>query len=132
MTIKYICDIDGAEFDSEYACEVHENELMRKEGADIIFGLNEDGEKISFLDGGFCEEVHVLYLASTEAVEIFADRCRFEDMDCGGIEFPGTYIWNDGDFADCDRGWNSAEEVIFTYESKISDIKELIQEVENN
>ena len=105
---------------------------MRKEGADIIFGLNEDGEKISFLNDGFCEEVQVLYLASTEAVEIFKDRCRFEDMNCDNIEFSGTYIWNDGDFADCDRGWNSVDEVIFTYESTISDIQELIQKVENN
>ena len=126
MITKYICEIDGKEFEDGEACAEYEGELVREVGKDIILGTDNFGTPIPYTNTDFCREVIILCLKNDEAVKLFCGRCENERFPYDNIEGPGVYVWDEGRWGDgcefCD--WNKVEGVIAYYQRMADELKE--------
>ncbi len=121
MKIVYYAD-DGKEFNNRDDCEEYERQQNYEKADGIIAGFC-NAERIPYSDDDFTDKITILYLADQTAVEIFKDRCYKEDTYFQGIDKPGIYFWNNGDWEGPQGEWVLIDDIISVYEEKLKELE---------
>ncbi len=138
MKTIYVAD-DGKTFEEEDECRYYEADKKNKEieEKNCIYGIEDSGQNIEFSDPDFCNDSMALYLKNDEAVKFFNDRCEREGLMTGQTNYPGFFIWNNGDLDspfEIDV-WLDITEVIKFYKEKIEMLQGFMKKLnpdENN